>query len=326
MTALRTLKALALAAAIAALGSACQPEQLRSVRRFNEQTELRQVACLDINVDGAVNAGDADAGEIPDVTGDGATTESDRSLLREVDFPVPDRAALDCDDGRGPNADWQVSAPPDLDCAAGERGVLFLAVGGGAVNLGNLENAAGARWMVENLSSELEDLGVPTQIASVAPGLNGTDPAQPNAERWAFLFLAQRFREQPCLGAVLLGDSHGGVLVTALAAQLETAGLSDRLWLTVLVDRATALYSGDTASIPQASPVFNVFLPPAPNEIRGSAIEQANVENWDASGATAPEHGEEGGELQSVNHSTIDNSAAVLEEVRRRVIAAVGSR
>jgi hypothetical protein len=105
---------------------------------------------------------------------------------------------------------------------------------------------------------------------------------------------------------------------------LEEAGLADQILLTVLIDRVTELYAGDKESIPQSSPVFNVYLPPAGEEIRGAVIDQANVENFDASGLQAPEQGEGGGPLAPITHTTIDNSRDVLNEVRARVEAAVG--
>jgi hypothetical protein len=314
------LHALLLAGALALLAAACSSAQLRAVQRFNDQADLVQLACLDVNADGLVDANDADPATLPDITGDGAVTESDLALVREAQIALPGGRPPECAGGHGPNPDWQVSAPPDLDCAAGERGLLLLAVGGGAVDLSTLNDAAGARWMVEELSGAVD---VPTQIASVAPGLYGTGEPQPDAERWAFAFLSQRLQEQPCLKAVILGHSHGGTLATATAARLEEAGLGGQVLLTVLIDRVTNLYAGDTVSIPQSSPVFNVYLPAPGQDIEGGAIDQPNVENFDASGLKAPEHGEKGGALKPATHTTIDNSPDALREVAARVVLAL---
>jgi len=319
MTSRGPLRTLLLVSALTLLAAACSSAQLRAVRRFNDQADLVQLACLDVNADGLVDANDADPTTLPDITGDGAVTESDLALVGEAQLALAGGTPQDCGGG-GPNPDWQVSAPPVLDCAAGERGVLLLAVGGGAVDLGRLNNAAGARWMVEELSGALD---VPTQIASVAPGLYGTSEPQPDAERWAFAFLSQRLQEQPCLKAVILGHSHGGTLATATASRLEEAGLGGQVLLTVLIDRVTNLYAGDTTSIPQSSPVFNVYLPAPGQEVAGGVIDQSNVENFDASGVKAPEHGEEGGALGPANHTTIDNSPDVLREVKARVVLAL---
>jgi hypothetical protein len=318
-----SIPALLLAAAVALLAAGCASEQLRAVRRFNEQAELVQLACLDVNGDGVVDGNDADPNALPDITGDGRVNESDLALLGEAQLSLPNGKPQECAAGSGPDPDWQVSAPPNLDCAAGQQGVLLLAVGGGAVDLALLDNAAGARWMVEELSGALD---VPAQIASVAPGLNATSAPQPDAERWAFAFLSQRLREQPCLQVAIVGHSHGGVLATATASRLEEAGLGGQILLTVLIDRATNLYAGDTTSIPQSSPVFNVYLTAPGQEIAGAAIDQANVENFDASGLRAPERGEEGGALAPITHTTIDNSEDVLREVEARVVVLAAAR
>lgn len=296
---------------------ACAPEQIRAVRRFNEQADPVQLACLDVNGDGAVDTNDADSAVLPDITGDGVVNESDLAVVRQVQFALPNGKPADCAAGAVATADWQVSAPPLLDCGADDRGVLLLAVGGGAVDLAMLNNAAGARWMVEELGA---DLDVPAQIASVAPGLNGTSQPQPDAEDWAFAFVSERLRAQPCLKVVILGHSHGGTLATAVASRLEQNGQGGQILVTVLIDRVTFLYFGDTASIPQSSPVFNVHLPAPGQDIAGHEIDQANVENLDASGMMAPERGELGGPLAAVNHTTIDNSKDVLREVENRVL------
>ncbi len=295
-------------------------EQIRAVQRLDDLAHLVQLACLDTNGDGTIDGGDTDPNALSDITGDGMVNEGDLALVRELQFTLPNGKPQGCVNGRGPGPDWQVSKPPDLNCAAGERGVLLLGVGGGAVDLAMPHNAAGARWMVEELSGKL---GVPAQVASVAPGLVGTSQPQPDAEHWAFLFLSQRLREQPCLKTVILGHSHGGVLATATAARLEEAGLGRQILLTVLIDRVTYLYGGDTTSLPQSSPVFNVYLPVPGQEIAGAVIDQPNVENFDASGLQAPEQGDQGGELKPANHTTIDNSPDVLREVEQRVETAL---
>ncbi len=297
---------------------ACAPEQIRAVRRFNERADPVQLACLDVNGDSAVDTNDADPAALPDITGDGLVNDSDLSVVRQVQFALPNGRPADCADGAGALPDWQVSEPPTLDCQTNDRGVLLLAVGGGAVDLATLHNAAGARWMVEELAA---DLDVPAQIASVAPGLNGTSEPQPDAEDWAFAFVSERLRERPCLKVVLLGHSHGGTLATAVAYRLEQNGQGGQILLTVLIDRVTCLYFGDTTSIPQSSPVFNVYLPAPGQDIAGHEIDQANVENLDASGMKAPERGELGGPLTPVNHTTIDNAKDVLREVANRVLA-----
>ncbi len=308
--------------AFALVLAACQSEQLKAVQRFIDQADLVQIACLDANGDGVVDSADAGSPGLPDITGDGAVDEHDLAVVRSVQLSLPN-GRPDCSNGKGPDPDWQISAPPELNCDdPNAKGVLLLAVGGGAVDLALLGNAAGARWMVEETSVVLN---MPKQIASVAPGLNGTGQPQPDAETFAFEFLSQRLTEQPCLKVVLLGHSHGGTLVTAVASRLEAAGQGGQILLTVLIDRVTWVYAGDTTSLPQSSPVFNVYLPAPGQENAGHEIDQPNVENFDASGLKAPEHGEEGGALKAVNHTTIDNSEDVLKQVELAVVKALGA-
>jgi hypothetical protein len=309
-------------AGLTLLAVACQSEQIRAVQRFNDQADLVQIACLDVNGDGSVDASDADSAALPDITGDGIVNESDLAIVRSVHFTLPNGRPQGCKNGRGPSPDWQVSAPRPLNCDAGEQGVVLLGVGGGAVDLATLDNAAGARWMVEEVSGKLN---LSKQIASVAPGVNGSSQPQPDAEAWAFAYLSERLKEQPCLRTVLLGHSHGGTLATAVASRLEEAGQGGQILLTVLIDRVTFLYAGDTTSMPQNSPVFNVYLPAPGQDISGVEIDQPNVENFNASGLKAPQHGEMGGQLTPITHTTIDNSEDVLKQVELAVVRALGA-
>jgi hypothetical protein len=299
---------------VISLGVACEAEQLRAVKRFNEEAEPIQVACLDFNGDRAVNADDADPSTLVDITGDGEVNDADVSLLRSVDFGLPN-GRPECEGAEGAETDWQVSEPPELDCGAGDRGVLLLAIGGGAVDLKDPESAAGVRWMVEEIAS---DLDVPTQMASIAPSLGSTAEPQPYAEQWTAAFVSQRLREQPCLKVSMFGHSLGGSTATAVAADLEAQGFADQILLTGLIDRVTVGHSG-SQSIPQSSPVFNAWLPAPDRGVAGHEIEQANVENFSVEGLEAPEDGEEGGEMVPITHTNIDNSEDVLRELKNRI-------
>ena len=295
------------------------PSQLPAVERLVARSRLVRIACLDSNGDGWVDAADAGAG-LQDITGDGAVDDGDREVLRRVSLRLPAGRPPECAGGH-PAPDWQASPPADADCARGESGLLVLGVGGGAVELSNTKAAAGMRWMLEEIGDDLSARGVPHQLLSVAPGLGGTEQPQPDAETWASTYLSAELARRPCLRAVLIGHSHGGVVVTAVASRLEQAGLDDRVLLAVPVDRVTVLYAGDSASMPQTVRVFNVYQT---NDglLPGAPIEQANVDNWDASRVRAPADGERGGRLRSVNHTTIDNSEAVLGKIRERIVPA----
>ena len=167
--------------------------------------------------------------------------------------------------------------------------------------------------MQVNMEEALAGQGIPAQLASVTPGLGGTEQPALDAEAWATTYLVAELARTPCLETMLIGHSYGAMLVKAVAASLEGAGLSDRILLTILVDPIAAFYQGTAAAMPQVSPVFNVyqtndtFFPP------WHAIDQPNVENWDASGELGPEHGDHGGPLVPVIHSNIANSEGVLD-------------
>jgi hypothetical protein len=117
----------------------------------------------------------------------------------------------------------------------------------------------------------------------------------------------------PCLRAVVVGHSHGAVTGDVVSSHLE-GEYGDRFIVVVDLDRVDELYTGDTQSRPTQVPVFNVFETNDP-ALSGAPYDAANAENWDASGEQGPEHGDEGGALKPVNHTTIDNSKSVRDRI-----------
>ncbi len=298
--------------------AACKtPAQIRAVRTLDDHSERIHIACLDVNGDGRIDAADADPAKLPDITGDGKVDESDLRVVRAANLAVTERPA-DCGSLKG--TDWQITPPAQVDCAAGKGGYIVYGVGGGAVDLNNDTNAAGVRWMLVEVGKLLDSLKLPHQLISLAPGLVGTANPQPDAETWAATYLSQQLSDQPCLRLIMIGHSHGAVNVTALASRLEQKGLAHQIVLSALIDRVTYLYAGDTESLPQSSPVFNIFLANGETYV-GKTIGQPNVENWDATGQLAPQHGEKGGPLKPATHTTIDNSRAVLDAIVARILA-----
>ncbi len=289
------------------------------VARFIDGSTMVRVACLDGNGDGSVDAADAEAATMIDISGDTIVDEDDLAVVREVTIPLAEGRPAECEDAQ-PDPDWQVSSPVAVGCSGSAGGLVLLAVGGGAVELSNPKNAAGARWMIVEIGKALDAEGIPYQLASVNPGLLGTTRAQPHAEEWALAYLRTLLTREPCLLVVLLGHSHGGTHVTATASRLEETGLGDRILLTVVVDRVTFFYDGDAESIPQTSPVLNLIQT---NEdvYQVRPIEQPNIDNVDVSDETAPERGELGGEPEPVNHTTMDNSPGVLALITERILA-----
>ena len=66
-------------------------------------------------------------------------------------------------------------------------------------------------------------------------------------------------------------------------------------------------------------PRFNVWQE-GEGPITGRGINQPNVGSWEAAEEKGPANGQEGGRLTDLNHLNIDNSEAILERVRDRVL------
>lgn len=294
------------------------PPQVTEIEALVERSTMLRVGCLDANGDGRVNAGDAGAQALPDLTGDGVADDADRAVVRRLDLAFPEGRPVGCAGG-APEPDWQVTPLPQPGCGVGKGGLIVLGVGGGTNTLASTEDAAGVRWMLEEIGGALAERGVAHQLASVAPALNGSARPQPDAEAWSTAYLSAQLERAPCLRVALLGHSHGGAHVAAVTARLEDAGLGDRVLFTVLVDRVTALYMGDARAMPRSVPVFNIYQT-NDETLRGARLDGSNIENWDASNILGPEEGHQGGELRPVNHVTIDNSAAVLGAIRTRLL------
>ncbi|MEX2159236.1 MAG: hypothetical protein WEB04_07520 [Dehalococcoidia bacterium] len=308
--------------AVASLACSETPSQLRAVKRLTSNGELMQIACFDVNDDGKVNAGDADTSKLPDFTGDGKVDEAETNIVSAVEMTVAQGKPANCN--RGDTPDWLVTEAPVIDCSPGQTEVLLYGVGGGAVDLKNPTNAAGVRWMMYEIGKQFDAAGLPHQILSVAPGLNGQDNGQPASEDWSTAYLTEELNRVPCMRLVLLGHSHGGTHVTAVASRLEAAGLADRITLNILIDRVADLYSGDATSLPQQSTTVNYYLP-ANEQYHGVPFEQTNFENVDVSGEVAPEGGEQGGKILPAVHTTIDNSPSLLDKIEARIAQALSN-
>jgi ribosomal protein L3 len=130
----------------------------------------------------------------------------------------------------------------------------------------------------------------------------------------------------------VFGDAGEVIPVTVIEAgpcdvlqirTLERDGYAGRMLVTALIDRIGAFYGGDTVSLPQQSPVFNIYQ--TRDALQGIPIDQPNVENWDATDQEGPKNGEKGGSLEPVNHTTIDNSEAVWDRIVTEVLERYGS-
>lgn len=259
------------------------------------------VSCLDGNGDGRINT--ADGQEFAGIDLPLVDVLACAQPSRHSDFYVGDPAGsapYGCD---GPS-------PPALIVAIGSAGTDLLdAAEGESLGVLDIVNQLQARTAAAGIAS------VPMLSASAIFG--GISPQTQN-EAWLEFEIARRLDALPCLRAVLIGHSHGGVTVTAAATVLEDR-YAGRIF-GVLIDRTDILYDREAAELPAVIPLLNVFQT---NEgWHGNVYEQTNITNVDESGERAPvAPSDGGGGLALVSHKTLDDAAAVQE----RIVTAVMS-
>jgi hypothetical protein len=313
-----TLLALAALAAIACRNTSGLSNQPRAT--------FSQVACLDQNGDHRINDADAtDASKLPDFNADDERDEFDAAFVQGVDIAIdPGWDASACEDKSRRSSEYLVAhdyfASSDVTCDGGNQPVLLVGVGGGSVNLREKDDAAGVRSMIDAIQQKYDDQGTDTVAVLAGPAVGGAPNAHAAMEDWLTHAVQVYLDRYNCLRVVLVGHSHGAVTADVVSARLEPA-YGDRFIAVVDVDRVEALYTGDTTSRPSQVPVFYVF---EKNDGRFAipAFDGPNVESWDASAEQAPEHGQDGGDMKPVNHTTIDNS----KSVRSRIVEEVTER
>lgn len=312
------IAAILLIAALLLLACAGNPETGMSEA---PQGTFLEIACLDVNGDHRVNGADAaDPAKLPDVNGDGKLDASDGGLLFGVDVPlVPGVEADACGEHAGEAPEFLVAYKDhvDVSCDGDTQPMLILGVGGGVVNLRERSDAAGVRELVNKLLRAYADRDVQTLPLIAGPGFGAAEQSHLAMEDWLTHAVRVYLQRYPCLRAVLLGHSHGAVSAEVVVARLEQE-FADRIALVVDIDRVTELYNGTTDQRPSIVPVFNIYeLNDFP---RGAPFDAPNVENWDASDVPGPEHGEKGGKLVPVTHTTIDNSDAIHDRILQEVL------
>ena len=281
-----------------------------------------QIQCLDNNGDNRVNAADAaDPSKLPDWNADRDRDEFDASFLEDVDIELDaNRDREVCEDDSKRSSEYLVAhgyfSSSDVSCGDAGDGaspVLLVGVGGGSVNLRDDDDAAGVRSMIDEIQKEYSDRDVDTVGVIAGPAIGGAVNGHAAMEDWLTHAVQTYFERYPCIKAVMVGHSHGAVTADVVSARLEPQ-FADRFIAVVDVDRVEALYTGDTTSRPSTVSVFNIFEQNDPR-FQISPFEGANVENWNATSEEAPERGQDGGSMQPVNHTTIDNSEAVAERI-----------
>ena len=259
------------------------------------------ISCLDTNGDGRLSAADGDdlSGiSIPLVAAQSCVNPADHRDLYAGD--ASDAAGYACD---APNA-------PALIVAIGSAGTDLFDPSAG--------ESLGVLRTVNDLQARASAAGIATAPVLSAPAIFGADEPQTRMEQWLTRDITSRLEAMPCLRAVLIGHSHGGVTVTSVAAALD--GTYAGRVFGVLIDRTTALYDREAAEMPFAIPLLNVFQI---NEgWHGSHIDQPNVTNVDDSAERAPvAPSDGGGGLALVSHKTLDDAPRVQQQIEDAVMA-----
>jgi hypothetical protein len=256
----------------------------------------------------------ADASKALDFNGDRSHDARDAAFLLGVDIALdPQREAQACGAGSKREPEYAVAhgyfEPSDVSCDGDKEAVLLVGVGGGVVNLKDREDAAGVRSMIDGIQRTYDGQGAQTIAVLAGPAVAGGANVHTAMEQWLAHAVRVYLERYPCLRVLLLGHSHGAVTADVVAAALEDQ-YADRIMEVVDVDRVTTLYTGDTQSRPARAHVLNIYEHNG-GPLQGAAYDSVNATNWDASDQQAPSNGDKGGALAAVNHTTIDNSAAV---------------
>lgn len=275
------------------------PSYLAGLKRADGASTL--IACLDANQDGRLDGADS-----PELEG--------------LDIELAGGACGDV----AHTSDYFIGAPSDaFGCDGARPPLLIVAVPGALSNLLDTRGteSLGLVDIVNALGDRASAAGIATQIILAPSAVDGGVPAQTSMERWLAHDLARRLDETPCLRAMIIGHSHGGVTVTSVTAALDDR-YADRL-LGVILDRTTALYDRNATEFPARTRLLNYFQL---NEgWHGVPLDRPNVVDIDESSARAPIAASDGGGgLALVSHKTLDDSAEVQGRVEDAVMAWAG--
>ena len=221
------------------------------------------------------------------------------------------------------HSDFHEGSPSNFytfNCSAAPPPALLVAIGSAGTDL--LDLASGeSRGLIDitnAVQARASAAGISTAPVLAASALFGAEEPQTAMEGWIEHDLSSVLDALPCLRAVIIGNSHGGVTVTSVTAALDTR-YGDRLF-GVLVDRTIALYDRPATEMPERTPLLNVFQT---NEgWHGSAIDAPNVVNLDESAQRAPiAPSDGGGPATTVTHKTLDDSPPVQRLIEDAILA-----
>jgi len=264
--------------------------------------EAIRIACLDSDRDGRITgADDAAYEELEIVIAEPCAPDDER---RDFFAGEADADAFACDGG----------APP----------LLVVAIGGGGTDLHDPKSGVslGLLGSVNEIAARAEAAGIAMAPVLASSAVFGADLPQTRMEQWIAHHVAGRLEQAPCARAVLIGHSHGGVIVTEVTAALE-GRFGDRIY-GVLIDRTAALYDRPATAIPLRTPLLNVY------QLRegwhGEPIAQANVENADRTSSVAPKEPRLPDQpVEPVTHVNLDDARDVQETIAAWVVERVSA-
>jgi len=277
------------------------PREWAAALHASRGAEAILISCLDRDGDGRLDGADS-----PDLAG--------------LSIPLADGKS--CNDPAY-HRDFYAGPPADAaaySCHAEKRPLLIVAVGSAGSEMLDTSSgeSAGELQIVAALQDRAAAEGIGTDTVLAASAVFGADQPQTRMEQWLAHDLSRRLDAMPCLRAVMIGHSHGGVTVTSVTAALDSA-YAARLY-GVLIDRTVALYDRPAAEFPARTPLLNLFQM---NEgWHGDSLDLANVTNLDESKEQAPvAPSDGGGGLALVTHKTLDDAPAVQRIIEDAVMA-----
>src|SRR4029079_15581113 len=119
----------------------------------------------------------------------------------------------------------------------------------GVKDLKNKADAAGVRSIIDGLQQAYKSRKIDTIAVIARPAMLGAAQANTAMEQWLTNAVLVYFVRYPCIRAVLVGHSHGGVSSDVISARLEDR-YSGRFIEDVELDRSEFAYGGDVQSKP----------------------------------------------------------------------------
>ena len=253
-----------------------------------------------------------------DEDGDGTLTSTDDVIFGDLIIELQEGSCGDA----SRRADYYAGSPSkdaDYNCDADEAPALLVSVGSAGTDL--LDPSAGESMGALQILNDIQHAASSVDIATLpiltTSSIFGANPPQRSLELLLAQEIAHRLDEMPCLRAVLIGHSHGGATVTAVAAALDEK-YAARVF-GVLIDRTTALYDRPETEFPSQILLLNVFQ--TNQGWHGELLPLANVYNIDQSYERAPVAlSDGGGALAPVGHKTLDDAAGTQRIILDAVI------